>query len=376
MSSRLPQAFLIFSGFNSRAIVAVCRALEQDHRRFHIVACTASDPIFSTAWRKFVIATRNSTALDWEDVVRCIRKASIDAQITRWSIAPSSEFLVRWCLDRRRELGGLGCNLPLPDRATYLLVSDKRSFTDFCRNRGLPVPEEADSMEKIGLPCVAKPIVNLTSAGISLYPWLLRTPEDVAKFQASTSPKDYFFQKWIEGESLYLLFHLSRSGKSVRFSQRNLAQQPGGKSIVLAEAATFHQNAHADAWEDALRASGFFGLAMIELRVEDGGRPVLIEANPRLWGPLQLVHDHSPALIEAYFDDILGKRSRRPSAFAANPAERSVYLWFGGAIQTWKAGRSLEWHVLKPLFPCLSLLRYLRRDVYLRSDTWRCFWGS
>lgn len=373
MSLPPTKAFLVFSGFNLRAVVAFCRALQRAGRGFRIIACTPSDPIFTTSWRSAVAATREREALDWDDIARCIRQASDSQGIKAWFIAPSSEFFIRWALERREMLAASGCSLPLPDRAVYLMVSDKRPFSEFCRRRGLRVPAEFPTPEAAGLPCVAKPVANVTSAGTSLYPWLLRTPEDLAKFRAATpSPGEYFFQEWVEGESVYLLLHLDRQGPSVRFSQRNLAQQPGGKSVVLAEPAMFHLTAEANDWEDALRAAGFFGLVMVELRVAPACRSVLIEANPRLWGPLQLTVDCCPPLLEAYFDDILGPlpRSRPP----ASPTGKTAYLWWGGARETWGTGGSLTWHMPPPKRARWKLLRRIFSDVYLRRDTFLWFW--
>jgi hypothetical protein len=218
---------------------------------------------------------------------------------------------------------------------------------------------------------VAKPVLNLTPDGRSCYPWLLRNAKDLEAFQAAARPEDYFFQEWISGESVYLLFHLGRHTPNVRFSQRNLAQQPGGKSIVLAEAAEFHLTPLAEEWEETLRLAGFYGLAMIELRISASGEAVLIEANPRLWGPLQLAVDYCPALLETYFDDTLGPVSHRRQNVSAR--RDASYLWLGGARQTWRAGGELTWHIPRPHHPRSTILRQLPSDVYLRRDTFRWF---
>lgn len=369
-----PDAFLVFTGYNLRGVIAFCRALKRDGRRFAIIACTNTDPIFRTSLRNQVIATREHRSLEFSDIERCIRNVQTIKECTLWYIAPSSEFLVRWCLDRREDLLALGCELPLPDRDIYLAVSDKRPFAHHCRSRGLATPMEGNSPEEIGLPCVAKPIVNVTSDGRSLYPWLLHTPLDVTNFRKAAKADEFFFQEWIEGQSIYLLVHLDRFGKATCFSQRNLAQQPGGKSVVLAQASAHHLTTEASYWIDALRATGFFGIAMIELRIRAGGQWVLIETNPRLWGPLQLVVDAKPMLLDTYFETLLGPSTKRQSKRPNNRAQ--WYLWYGGARSIWNRGEELVWHIPRPSHLRWLLLRLLPHDVYFRWDTWRYFFSE
>jgi predicted ATP-grasp superfamily ATP-dependent carboligase len=368
--SERPQGFLIFSGYNLRAVVALCRSLHRQHRPFRIVACTKDDPIFLTRWSRQVAATRQMRGLDADDLLRCVRECSAAAGFNRWAIAPSSEFFVRWCLAQRELLASAGCTLPLPDADIYRRISDKRPFVDFARERGLEVPRESADADAIGLPCVAKPMANITADGRSLYPWLLRTADDLARFRAATKPGEFFFQEWVDGESIYLLLHLARDGRASRFSQRNLAQQPGGKSIVLAESARFHDSPVAEKWEAALRQLNFHGIIMIEFRVDSSGRAVMIEANPRMWGPLQFIVDSAPGLLAAYCDDVLGPAAR--TSASEHPKARG-YLWYGGAASTPRQARGLTWLVPTPANPGWMLLRRLGDDVYLRADTWRLF---
>lgn len=357
--------FLVPSGYNFRAVLAFCRALEQAGHVPAVVACTAEDPIFNTRFAAAVVFTRAGRSLEVDDFAAAVAAARAGRGATRCVLAPASEYLVRWALRHRGELAAAGCELPLPDEAAYLRVTDKASFTAFCRQRGLPVPEERPDASR--LPCVAKPRWNVAPDGTSLYPWLLRTREEVLRFECETQPEHFFFQEWVDGRSLYLFFHLPRRGRATVFSQENLAQQPGGKSVLLARVARLHEDAREVAfWEDALRAAGFHGVVMLELRQRDDGECVLIEANPRLWGPLQLCADACPPLLRGYIDEHLG------CAVTARPAgairSRGLYCWSGG----FAAGDPV-WHGTKPRRGWLARLRYAAADVYLRPDSWRQF---
>lgn len=356
--------FLVPSGYNFRAVLAFCRALRQAGQAPAVIACTGEDPIFRTNFASNVVFTRSSLQLDVADFAAAASAVRAQPGAARCVLAPASEFLVRWALRHRAALAAAGCDLPLPDEATYLRVSDKESFTAFCRERGLPVPVELSSPPQ--LPCVAKPRWNVAPDGSSLYPWLLRTPDDLTRFTAEARTGDFFFQEWVEGRSFYLLLHLPKDGVTTRYSQENLAQQPGGKSILLARAARMHVTAEVARWEAALRAAGFHGLVMLELR-QRGAEFVLIEANPRLWGPLQLCVDGCPALLQHYIAEHTGHAL--PAASAVPERRSANYLWSGGLPSS---GRPV-WHGTAPLLPRLTLLRHAASDVYLRADSWRQF---
>lgn len=359
------KTFLVPSGYNFRAVLAFCRALEEAGHVPAVVACTADDPVFRTRFAAAVVFTRTGRGLAVADFAAAAAAARNRSGAARCVLAPASEYLIRWALRHRDELAAAGCELPLPDEASYLRVTDKASFTAFCHARGLPVPQELPDASR--LPCVAKPRWNVAPDGTSLYPWLLRTREEVLRFERETQPEHFFFQEWVEGRSLYLFFHLPRRGRATVFSQENLAQQPGGKSVLLARVARLHEDAREVAgWEDALRAAEFHGVVMIELRQRADGTCVLIEANPRLWGPLQLCVDACPPLLRGYIDEHLGHAApvRPPRPIQS----RGTYCWAGG----FTAGTPV-WHGAQPPLGWFARLRFAVADVYLRRDSWRQF---
>lgn len=355
------RVFLVPSGYNFRAVLAFCRALEAARCPPAIIACTAGDPVFRTRYARYVVHTRTQQNLLLEDFAIACQAARVAHGANRVVLAPASEYLVRWALSRRTELAATGCDLPLPDKQTYLRVTEKQSFTAFCRELGLLVPAELAGPEH--LPCVAKPRWNVSPDGRSLYPWLLRDPAELARFKSEARRSDFFFQEWVEGKSYYLLYHIPRHGVATAYSQENLAQQPGGKSVLFARTARLHETPEAERWEQALRAAGFHGVVMVELR-QRGSQYVMIEANPRLWGPLQLCVDGCPALLRNYLAEHLGLQGSPTMRRRASVA----YGWSGG----WGPSAPV-WHGGQPRFPRGRRLRYLASDVYLRPDSWRQF---
>ena len=211
-------------------------------------------------------------------------------------------------------------------------------------------------------PFVAKPHMNITADGRSLYPILIRSSDEWDTARSTIgSLSDYYFEALIEGPSHYLLYYLPADPASPVFSwsQRNLLQQPGGKSMLFARSDTLHTTPTSDRIVSMLRGDGFHGLAMVEL-IRSGSEYVAIELNPRLWGPMQLLRNAGSHLLRAFVEDAVHGRIT-----SANPAagHAASYLWLGGLC----AG--MVWHQPRPRFPWLSLSRRLTGDVYLKPDT-------
>ena len=250
------RAFLIFSGYNMRAIVAFCRTLRQMRLPIHIVARAADGPVFRTAYRRQVRAVRSTTALEWSDIERCVREARAATGIAEWVICPTSEFLNVFMLQHLGELAALNCRLPLVPPDLYRQVSSKGLFRAHCEEYGLKVPARYEGPDTAPLPFVAKPLCNVTDDKRSLYPCLIYDEEQRRAFLATENPAEFFYEELVKGQSYYLLFHIARDGAVTRFSQRNLLQQPDGKSILLARSAGLHETPVADRYAGLLKKLG------------------------------------------------------------------------------------------------------------------------
>jgi hypothetical protein len=366
-----PKSFLVLGGANDRAVLAFLRALTMCGERAHIVARTPADRVLRTRYRDDVEVIREDNSLSlslltsWFEHIRAM---GVDGKLV---ILPSSEYLNHFLLEHRTAIEALGAEVPLVDNRTYDLLTGKQSSTEFFASKGLRVPRQYSSLAEAQLPMVAKPIRNVGSKGLTLYPMLLRTNRELEAFRTRDDVSDFFLQEFVEGESLYLLFYLARDLKtSFAWSQRNLLQQPQGKSMLLAEADEMHQSPEAARILGILREVGFHGLGMIELIFSNRG-PVFIEKTPRPWGPIQFCLDQQQPLLQAFVGDCLHDDPHRFTGVAGRK-RRSHYIWLGGLLETLASGERPDWHC-----PPLSLARLLRigvgNDIYLRADSWRCF---
>ena len=195
-------------------------------------------------------------------------------------------------------------------------------------------------------------------------PVFLADKQMIENFQKNHLLGEFVFQEYVQGASYYLLFYCSNSGEIVSSSQRNLIQQHDGGSIVAAMPAELHQDEIGLSYNKLLVRMRFRGFVMIELR-ECGGKYLMIEANPRLWGPIQLTLDTSAGLFEAYFRDH-GYDQRFCNKAKVSDAR---YFWMGGLLESARAGRDCSFYAFSASALCQSFDRWLVSDVWKRPDS-------
>lgn len=332
---------------------------------FSIIAAHGRDPIFRTRYRSDVDAIRTVRSLDAADIDRCLQRVQARHPADRYVIAPSSEFLNQYMLAHRQWFTERGCDIPLVDAETYARVTNKSTFRELCIDAGIAVPARRDPSTG-AYPFVAKPRANINALGRSLYPALIHTAADWdAQREALGNLDDYYFEELVEGPSYYLLYYIpaAPSARVFSWSQRNLLQQPGGKSMVLAVSDTVHTEPISGRVIAMLRSACFHGLAMVEV-IRRGSEYVAIELNPRLWGPMQLVRNSGSQLIRAFLEDAIDGAVTHADPDAGHAAG---YVWLGGLRP------GMTWHSERPRFPWWSLTSHIADDVYFRSDTMGLF---
>jgi predicted ATP-grasp superfamily ATP-dependent carboligase len=357
--------FIVFSGFNDRAVIAFCRSATKHQVGFHIVARSGDDKIFQTRYADKVVLQRDTLSLGpklFGDAVSAIRHKGVESSLI---YVPTTEYLNRYVLAHRQECESLGLETDLVDQELYQSLSDKGSFYRLCRSARLPVPKQDTDPSGIGFLCVAKPKTYFGSGNrLNSKPVFLDDIKQMNDFRVKYVPDDYVFQEYVQGDSYYLLYYCSKAGDIVSYSQRNLIQQHEGGSIVAAVPDRLHQEEMGSEYRKLLKRMGFTGFVMIELR-KRADQYFMIEANPRLWGPIQLTLDASVGLFEAYFRDH-GYDVCRPRTSKASDV---AYFWMGGLLSTSRAGYSCLFHSFSPSELCRSFDRWLESDVWKRPDS-------
>lgn len=357
--------FLLFSGANDRAIVTICRYAASLNIPFYIFAIDEKDYIFNTKYRKNVVLTRPTKKLEVAYLKPKILALCQQENLDQIVICQTSEFLNTFLLENRAELEEEKIVIPLVNKSTYSLVTNKGSFTDYCASKNVPIPEYFEDFNSCPVPFVAKPKENVID-GKTLYPILIFTEEHKLEFQKKENPNHYFFQEFIKGQSYYLFYYTDNQRNTVQFSQKNLVQQPQGKSLVFAESSDLHHQEISQVYQDILQSLDFKGIVMIEI-IEREGVYYLIEANPRFWGPFRLVAEAKPAFIHAFFKDYVSLEK------VSEQEKKTKYLWFGGFMEVLRNKENIKWYINKPKSLGLFLLQNLKYDVYFRTDSIRHF---
>lgn len=366
LSALNKKCVIVFSGFNQRAVIAFLRTLEKNDVDYVIIAKSEEDDIFLTNYKHSVLAVRKSVSLVLEDLIESIKAVQRVHKREEYVIAPTTEALNRFLLEKRESFEKMGCSIPLVDKNLYELISNKYSFGRLCYQHGILVPKEININHDFELPLVAKPKKYFSSInGQVLSPIIIYNSHELEKFISEYKLEDFYFQEYVNGKSIYLLYYFHRNGTTFRFSQENLVQQPNGKSMVAAISSNFHHSEESCKYEKLFRNLKFFGLVMVEVR-QHNDKNYMIEANPRFWGPSQLFVDAGTNFFEPFLHDFGLIESY--SKFI-EPTNIIRYFWFGGVSDTIRKNERLIFHYYNEIELSDLLPEWIKYDIYRRPDT-------
>jgi predicted ATP-grasp superfamily ATP-dependent carboligase len=365
----MKKTFIVFSGYNQRAVIAFLRTLESDKCQYAVIATSPADTIFLTKYGSKVSAVRKSSALELTEILRNIRIVQRRIKSDRYVIAPSTEALNRFLLQNRKELEGHNCEIPLVDKELYEKISDKYEFNSICSQHGILVPREYVTITKAKIPYVAKPKKYFSRTEDVYNPILIFSKEAHKSFMKENDIGDFYYQEFVGGKSFYLLYYFCSDGTTYKFSQENYLQQPQGKSIIAAVSSNFHHTRESLKYEKLLEALNFVGFVMVEVkRYKD--RNYMIEANPRFWGPSQLFVDAGVNLFKAFLYD-LKLIHKKPNL--KREAIGIKYFWFGGLMQSLLNEGNVTYHNYSSTQFVNDLPGWFMADIYNRRDTSELF---
>ncbi|MCS5488962.1 ATP-grasp domain-containing protein [Algoriphagus limi] len=362
------KSVLIFSGNNQRAVIAFCRYAKTEQIPFDIIANGDDDIIFQTSYSQNVLGKRAKNELEIGSLLDYCKKVRQKRNVDIVFILPSTEFLNRFLLSNRRILLENHIEFGLCDEKTYSLISDKYKFSEFCRSTGIPVPKDSFEIPK-KFPFVIKP--KLYGQGLSKInekPILVFSENDLKKIDRLENLSEYYFQEYIDGSSFYLLFYFSKNGGISIFSQENLIQQDAGASMILAQSSSIHNQEITQKFIQAFQKIRFSGLVMVEVKY-DGQNFVMIEANPRLWGPSQLILDSNMSLFDDFSLDNGLKDTRVERAYMPGV----FYFWSGGLISNLNEEKTPKFYQYSKDQFYMDYHKLIASDIYLKNDTLKIY---
>lgn len=292
----LNKCFLLFSGHNERAVIALCRYFNSVNLDFVIAASSDQDWINSSKWHGNVVYTRNSPQVDlflFKEIKKHVKNVSL-------IYCPTTEYINSFLLENKKAVINLGYEINLPNKKIYNFLTSKELSSSFIKNfQELKVPLNYQ-WEDVSTPCVIKPKSNIID-GVSYYPEICKDDYEFEVKHKSIKTNNWFVQQYIEGQSYYLCGYLAKNGEFACFWQLNLAQQSNGKSMVLAKISK-NPGFEEKAFFLKLQELGFYGPVMIEL-IKKEKDLFYIEINPRFWGPLQLAFNACPKVLDLFVKD-------------------------------------------------------------------------
>ena len=107
---------------------------------------------------------------------------------------------------------------------------------------------------------------------------------------------------------------------------------------------------------------------MIEIKFYEG-KYYMIEANPRLWGPSQLLLDSGMDLFYLFAND-LGLITTTPKA---QYKEGVKYFWSGGLFEDQLNGKTPVFHNYASNIFFTEYSAWCKADVYIKGDTFQIY---
>ncbi|NBB61645.1 hypothetical protein GVN18_20400 [Pseudomonas sp. ODNR1LW] len=359
---------VIFTGANERAVGAFCRSLQRDRIDFLLITRNARDVLYRTRLRRHLFAQRTRDALDENEFKRLLLDIKARYPQRALTIAPSAESINRLLLDMQDWLCREGIQSIAVSPNIYQLFSDKEKLLAAATTVGLKIPAVIEQLAETQLPFVLKPRIENNINGQRLYPLLVRNAAEYTEHTRGYDAKRYLIQRYIDGQSFYYLYFRNDAGV-VALYQRNIAQQAAGKSMVAAELASC-PDADTDVRLRALlEQHAYRGFIMFEV-MESAGQYYIIEANPRMWGPMQLALENGFRASWLVQDQDTAPQMAPPLRFLGL-WPRDKYLWLGGFagqvhgdMRFFSGARRWLWKA------CCWLPRY---DIWFSTDSLRLF---
>ena len=326
---------------------------------FLIIANGDEDTILHTQYRKNVALIRDYNRMDIIYIKEIIQRINIDYKYKQVYIVPNSEYIIRFIFENKASLQEIGVNIDyLGEQSLYEMLSDKISFYNLCRTHGMCVPLNFED-EKLKYPIVIKPKRYFDSNNKVYYPQMINNKKELDAFLNGKKEEDFFLQEYIEGKSYYLLFYIGENTEVV-YSQKNILQQPYGKSMIYCKPHRFEIKIY-QPFISMFREIGYKGMIMIELIKKDG-QYYCIEANPRLWGPIQLTLDNRVPIIENFIKEC----GFYIETFTEEVLYKNVYYWNGGYVEALdKYGYIIDHDVNEEK----NINELIKVEVYNREDT-------
>lgn len=276
----------------TRKTLSAVRSLGRENIEVHVVSHTRIAPAIYSGYakRRFILPDPlKQPARYLEGIISLIRAGNYDC------IMPFEESSIELFLSARAEIEKY-TRLPLATLKAYQTANNKWSVLQLAKQLGIPAPlsfkpvndaELAEALDALQFPFIIKPVSSSGSRGIKKV--ASRADFDKAYPGIVERYGRPILQEYISGHGEGCgVGALAQNGNMLAcFSYRRLREFPvqGGPSTLRESTDDEETKEYA---ASLLASLNWDGVAMVEFKRDAGGRPRLMEINPRFWGSLDL----------------------------------------------------------------------------------------
>jgi len=307
---------------NSRATIAELRSLHKIEGVEILIAAKKKVFTDKIRYHKYIKPNNFHSYNDTNQIVPFLIK--LVSKTGPFTLIPNGEAVLRIILNSKGKLTKQGIKIPLPSAKNYQLISDKYSFSQVCKKFEIKTPNEIDiNQDLFKQSFVIKPKYLSEDPHFLDAPLMIENEKSFRKLQnLNIDYNKHFIQRLIVGPSYYYCASYSQGKKKAWFVQKNLHQQPNGKSIIKAIPGILSKSL-IEKIDHLMENINWEGVMMLELKeCSQTGELYAIECNPRFWGPLQLAMDNGVDFVRTLVDPDY----QNPETID----EKNGYIWKGG----------------------------------------------
>jgi len=360
----MKKTIVFIADANPRAVIASLRALSSYHN-LNIYGIFRKKSYFNfitlSEYRKKVDSSYCYHSKNKNDFIKSI--IHIRKKIGPFELMPNGERFLRWILEAKKKLSQFGITINAPDVEAYKIISNKKSFQELCNIFGISTPLLIDlPVKSFSKRFVVKAKKIEIKRDVLSAPMLIENIESYNKLMSiNIDWSRHFAQEYISGPSYYYCAGYENGLKKIEFTQKNLVQQPGGKSIIKALPSCLPLEI-TEKIDKMMNSLFWNGVMMLELKYcSYNNNYYAIECNPRLWGPLQIAIDNGinfPAFL-------IGERNT-----PGKNKQNHGYLWLSGYFQGLQFAYTTK---TKFQYYPKEKQKIFYKDVWLRSDSYKYF---
>ncbi len=363
---------LLLAGTSDRAVMTCIRSFKKHGIPFYLVLPNNKISLWSfSRYRKNILNKKYHSYQNLSQFKQSLKDAT--KGLPELILFPIGENQTRFLLKEKEWLFSIGIILPVSEYTVFIALSDKLSFTKLSEKYGLCVPKQVSYAPKsTKLPIVAKPKKNIDNNLIKKVPYLIFNQKQFEHFKNNEDPNSFFYQEYVFGSTYYYCALYKQGILIANFVHLTCVQQSNGGSVVKAIPGEIDRQTMLKI-DKILFDKNWSGPIMVELKFQNGNYYV-IEANARLWGPLQLPYDNGVDFPYLLYKQCKQEESESVIFTAANSAYSIGYLWRGGYFLEFTKGVSFLRKQSSSMYRDASASNnFTFKDVWLRSDSFELY---